>query len=114
MGDRQGRDEVELEAGAGNLAGFELAWPSKVIPRLGLKSEDGVEGQNDETCDLWLLGCPRACDIQNLNRGLRQPIFEPLSDSVIAGRQMNPRLVMLFGELSGFLRSARQFGWERK
>ena len=57
VGDRQGRDEVDLEAGAGNLAGFELAWPSKVIPRLGLKSEDGVEG---------------------------------------------------------FLRSARQFGWERK
>src|SRR4029077_5033604 len=44
VGDRQGRDEVELEAGVGNLAGFELAWPSKVIPRLGLKSEDGVEG----------------------------------------------------------------------
>ena len=52
-----GRGLVRLEAGAGSLAGFELAWPSKVIPRLGLKSEDGVEG---------------------------------------------------------FLRSARQFGWERK
>jgi hypothetical protein len=46
-----------LGFGAGNPAGFEWAWPSKVIPRLGLKSEDGVEG---------------------------------------------------------FLRSARQFGWERK
>ena len=74
----------------------------KVIPRIGLKSEDGVEGQNDETCDLWLLGCPRSCDIQNLNRGLRQPIFEPLSDVLIAGRQMNPRLVMLLRELGRF------------
>jgi hypothetical protein len=40
-----------------DLGEEEWAWPSKVIPRLGLKSEDGVEG---------------------------------------------------------FLRSARQFGWERK
>ena len=42
---------------------------------------------------------PEACDIQDLNRVLRQPIFEPLSDVLIA------RLVMLFRELNGFLRS---------
>ena len=44
----------------------------------------------------------------------RQPIFEPLSDALIASRQMNPRLVMLLRELDGFLRAARQFGCERK
>jgi hypothetical protein len=86
----------------------------KVIPRIGLKSEDGVEGKNDETGDPWLLGCPRACDIQDFNRVSLQPIFEPLSDVLIAGRQMNPRLVMLLRELDGFLRSACQFGCERK
>ena len=49
--------------------------PTKVIPRIGLKSEDGVEGKNDETGDPLLLGCPRACDIQDINWVLRQPIF---------------------------------------
>jgi hypothetical protein len=33
---------------------------------------------------------------------LRQPIFEPLSDVLIASRQMNPRLVMLLRELASF------------
>ena len=73
MGDRQGRDEVELEAGAGNLAGFELAWPSKVIPRLGLNPKTASrvffdppvssDGSENKMVDPWLLGCPRACDI---------------------------------------------------
>ena len=81
-----------------------MSWSghSKVIPRIGLKSEDGVEGKNDETGDPWLLGCPRACDIQDINWVLRQPIFEPLSDALIASRQMNPRLVMLLRELGRF------------
>ena len=86
----------------------------KVISRIGLKSENCVEGMNDETGDPWLLGCPRACDVQDINRILCKPIFEPLSDVLIAGRQMNPRLVMLLRELDGFLRAARQFGCERK
>jgi hypothetical protein len=80
---------------------------------IGLKSEDGVEGKNDEIGDPWLLGCPRACDIQDLNRVLRQ-LFELLSAVLIVSRQMNPRLVMFLGELGGFLRAARQFGCERK
>ena len=33
------------------------------------------------------LDAPRAGDIQDLNRVLRQPIFEPLSGALIAGRQ---------------------------
>ena len=66
-----------------DLGEEEWAWPSKVIPRLGLKSEDGVEGKNDETGDPWLLGCSRACDVQDINCVLRQPIFEPLSDVLI-------------------------------
>jgi len=53
-----------------------------------------------------ILACPRAFDIQDLNRVLRQPICRPLSDVRIASRQMNPSLVMLLRELGGFLRSA--------
>jgi hypothetical protein len=45
---------------------------------------------------------PDACDIQDINRVLRQPIFAPLSDARIAGRQMNPMLVMLLRELGRF------------
>jgi hypothetical protein len=40
--------------GAGSLAG--VSWPSKVHARgIGLKSENGVEGKNDETGDPRLL-----------------------------------------------------------
>jgi hypothetical protein len=47
---------------------------------------------------LPLLVIPGSFDahIQDLNRVLRQPIFEPLSDARIAGRQMNPRLRCFF------------------
>jgi hypothetical protein len=57
---------------------------------------------------LAIPGCPRASDVQDINRVLRQPIFEPLSDVLIA------RLVMLLRELDRFLGSVRQFGCERK
>jgi hypothetical protein len=114
---RRGRGSDMARSWYREPAGFELA---KVIPRIGLKSEDGVEGKNDETGgkndetgDPWLLGCSRACDIQDLNRVLRQ-LFELLSAVLIASRQVNPRLVMFLGELGGFLRAARQFGCERK
>ena len=50
----------------------------------------------------------------DLPEGADRVTLEPLSDAVIASRQMNPRLVMLLRELDGFLRSARQFGCERK